>query len=317
MDHPGRQGTIQGQFNSIVHDLKPPLKAWLEWSPGGRFQHDSSSGRISNIVPLNQVAEFPAPQRTIGWNSTETAPDNPRPLADAPSSAENKHSQTPPSSPSRLPRSRPSLPAEPPKSIDDLLAMLRSRSVFDQDDAALLLAARKPEEKREEVARALLALVADKRGTASAGVCNALRIWATPETVPGLIARISDNGQFVNAEIVTLLGTLKDPRAAEPLAALLPNFFGKDEAKAALLNIGRPAESAVIPYLNHQETDVRLSALEILMQIGSKRSILPLRAVLNRRDDRRVLFAARRTLQVVEKRYADEKKAGEEGKEKE
>jgi hypothetical protein len=123
----------------------------------------------------------------------------------------------------------------------------------------------------ETVRRAALTIVANHGGK---------------EQVPLLIKSLSDSDAGVRNAVAKGLGRIKDPRAIEPLATLLatgqsdqPYFrSNRDSAVAeALVHIGPAAEPAVLALLKEKNVETRIQACNVLRQVGSKKSLGPLK----------------------------------------
>ena len=106
------------------------------------------------------------------------------------------------------------------------------------------------------------------------------------EHVPLLIKALNDPDAGMRATIAKGLGRIKDPRASEPLASLLaagqsdqPYYRPSRESAAAeaLVHIGEPAEPAVLALLKEKNIETRCQACNILKQIGTKKSLGPLK----------------------------------------
>ena len=108
----------------------------------------------------------------------------------------------------------------------------------------------------------------------------------TKEHVPLLIKALSDSDASLRGALVKGLGRLQDPRAIEPLVLVLAAgqsdqpFYGRNRESAAgeaLIRIGPPAEPAVLDLLKEKNIETRIQACSILKQIGTKKSLGPLK----------------------------------------
>ena len=109
---------------------------------------------------------------------------------------------------------------------------------------------------------------------------------AVREQLPLLIKGLNEPDASTRATVAKGLGRLKDPRAIEPLANLLatgqsdPNYYrpARDNAASeALIRIGGAAEPAVLALLKEKNLETRIQACNILKQIGTKKSLGPLK----------------------------------------
>ncbi len=123
---------------------------------------------------------------------------------------------------------------------------------------------------RADVAKTLEGLLDTDDRFFRADVAKTLVTIAGPDNVPALVHFLQVEDAFGRNEVMDFLVTLKDPRAAEVIAAGLTK--DRDRAAQALMGLGSPAEPAVLPYLNHQDPGVRQKACEVLSQIGTKAS---------------------------------------------
>jgi HEAT repeat protein len=93
---------------------------------------------------------------------------------------------------------------------------------------------------------------------------------------------VRDPDWSVRQPVVKALGRLHDSRAAEPLADILArngNMYGQD-ISTALINLGTPAESAVIGVLNERNYETQRLACQILQEIGTSASMDSLQKAL-------------------------------------
>ncbi|MDR3460580.1 MAG: HEAT repeat domain-containing protein [Verrucomicrobiae bacterium] len=104
---------------------------------------------------------------------------------------------------------------------------------------------------------------------------NFLGSHATTNDVPVLLKLLKDTDWSARQAATKALGRLKDERAIQPLADLIArggNMYSQD-ASSALMNIGAPAEKAVIGLLNERNAETQRQACTILQQIGTGDSL--------------------------------------------
>jgi HEAT repeat protein len=199
------------------------------------------------------------------------------------------------------------------KASDDLLLAQTLQDVKAKDgarrrSAAGFLAQMKPvEEKRAEVAQALSSLLQDPDPFARGEAWRAMKPWAHKEMVPGLIAILSDpkpQTPFVNRNgAMDILAEIRDPRAAEALAARLEHILEQGQAARALEAIGSAAEPAVLKYLAHRDTHTRSAVIQLLGKIGTLKSVPELEKV--GKNDYPVLVGyAKQAVETIRKRAA-------------
>jgi prepilin-type processing-associated H-X9-DG protein len=120
------------------------------------------------------------------------------------------------------------------------------------------------------------------RGTA----LRCLRTWAVKDNVPGLLKFVNDGnpGDIQQAgdisSAIFALGTAGDASVAPSLAKHLYYTFTRGAAVQALTALGPDAESAVWPYLMHQDFITAQNACAVLSAIGTEKSLPELEKAL-------------------------------------
>jgi HEAT repeat protein len=107
---------------------------------------------------------------------------------------------------------------------------------------------------------------------------NFLGSHGTTNQVPVLLKLLKDTDWGSRQAATKALGRLKDERAIIPLTDAIAqggSSYGQD-ASAALINIGQPAETAVLALLNERNFDTRRQACTILQHIGTNASLAAL-----------------------------------------
>jgi S1-C subfamily serine protease len=155
--------------------------------------------------------------------------------------------------------------------------------------------------RRDEVARALDPLTADKNNFYRVAAINALVVWGTKANVPTLLPILADKDGWARTAAVKALGQIGDERAIEPIAKLLPEWFGRGEASEALRKAGSKAEKAVLPFVKHKDWVVRSEACKILGEVGTKASKEALEEAAKDRNPS-VHFGAKAALEAIAKR---------------
>jgi hypothetical protein len=82
--------------------------------------------------------------------------------------------------------------------------------------------------------------------------------------------------------VLEILGALKDATTAPTLAEGLTRPPELDATVKALISMGPEAENAVLPYLQSTDRGARYAACWILGEIGTTKSLAPLRAAGDR-----------------------------------
>jgi predicted Zn finger-like uncharacterized protein len=157
--------------------------------------------------------------------------------------------------------------------LTNALAILRGTDERKKWPVVTALGKARASSRREEVAAALGALLQDRNNAHRRAVVTALYVWGTKDNVPALLPLLGDREDGgVRAAAVKTLGEIRDERAAEPLARLLPNFFVRRDVVVALRKIGSKAEKAVAAYLTHADAGTRVEACKLLGAIGTTQS---------------------------------------------
>jgi HEAT repeat protein len=137
-----------------------------------------------------------------------------------------------------------------------------------------------------ELLALMASLASDKDETVRQAALAILANHGTKEQVPLLIKALNEPDAGTRTTVVRGLGRIKDPRAIEPLAHLLaagqgdqPYYRPNHESAAAeaLVNIGAPAEPAVLGLLKEKNLETRCQACNLLKQIGTRKSLGPLK----------------------------------------
>lgn len=198
---------------------------------------------------------------------------------------------------------RPAVPPQPP--VDPWTALMADLKGADQrrrQQALTQLARQVPEAaRRQEAVNALLAATLNPSPGQPPSTEAALTAWATRENTPALLKLLENGNDKIRAVGMSVVGSLKDPRAAEPLAALLAKEPDRSRAAAALKKIGPGCESAVWPHLNSTDPQIRRTGCEILGEIGTVQSYGPLQARAND-SDFFVRTSAQRAIDAIKKR---------------
>jgi HEAT repeat protein len=163
--------------------------------------------------------------------------------------------------------------------LQQTLEDIQSEDAKRRQTALQYLAKVEPGERvRPKVAKALNAVLLDMDPTVRGEALNAVKVWGSKENTATLVKLLDINPQEKkpfgrDKNVIEVLGMLKDPEAAGPLAKGLTNFFERPAVSKALKDIGSAAEEAVIPYLQSQDGQARTESARILGDIGTKKSI--------------------------------------------
>ena len=186
--------------------------------------------------------------------------------------------------------------------IDQCLADLQGANAGQANAAAGKLQHAVPlDERRDEVLKALEAMLKQKDPFRRKQAVDALGTWAKRETIPLLIQCLEETALLVKLAAIEALGKLKDERAAEPLAKLVAEPGPRVQAAKALQSLGARAEKAVLGLLTHAEPEVRQEACRLLKEIGTAAS-LPALKTASEDTDRTVAASAKEAVAAISNR---------------
>ena len=156
-------------------------------------------------------------------------------------------------------------------------------------DAVQRLSDVEPLRFRVEIARRLVELLGEESDSEFKGdVCRALMIWSDngdgAEQAVALAAKeVMGRGESMPRPMLEFMVSRKIP-AVVPIIEVL--WMENPTAwEPIVAEIGTAAEDAVLKHLNDEEAGVRMSAVQLLKRVGTKKSIAPLRALLPAADD--------------------------------
>jgi beta-lactamase regulating signal transducer with metallopeptidase domain len=187
-------------------------------------------------------------------------------------------------------------------SLNDVLADLMATESFRVQNAAARLERAEPQGPREEVAQALVPLLASPdRLTRQAGA-RALAVWGTRDSVPMLIKALDDKYDTVPQAVLQGLGRLRDARAIQPIVGLIRTAKHRTQAVQALSAMGEVAEEAVLELLADRNSDVRFDACLVLKTIGGDRSVKMLEKTSRNDENAVVRLMAERAVEEISDR---------------
>lgn len=183
--------------------------------------------------------------------------------------------------------------------IDQALSDLKSPTPHRRKQALVKLRGAPPDEaRRAEVSQAVEPLLKDPDGWVRGDAARALAVWGGKENTAALTQALSDPDFGVRSAVLDAITAMKDPAAAEPVAALLEKERGK--AGEALKAMGSGAEPAVIKYLSHRDGFVRMEACKVLQVIGTKACVPALKALFRKVNGQGLdAMAARDAVQAI------------------
>jgi HEAT repeat protein len=133
-------------------------------------------------------------------------------------------------------------------------------------------------ESRDEVARALVALMSDNDPSTRREAMGAWAACQTPATTAEatavLLKLLSDQDVLVRAGAWEALGSVKDEQAVAAVAKMLldKDKTVRSEAGNCLAKIGPAAEKTLLEYLRNSDKDVQREAARVLAQVATTQS---------------------------------------------
>jgi len=173
-------------------------------------------------------------------------------------------------------RREPDIPADA-DAVSKSLIQIKADAIQTKKDGLNRLMRMQPDARVAEVVKAVLPLLQDDDGFLVTDAINVLVIWNTPEVVPELAKRTTDNRFNVRHEAIKALGKLRDPRGVEPVVQRIKE--DGFQAEDALKEMGSMAEPALIERLTNPDAGVRRRVCEILKEIGGKETLKAMMAL--------------------------------------
>lgn len=166
------------------------------------------------------------------------------------------------------------LPADP---VERALIQLKSNDAYERRRGAETLSTIDSQHpRRADVLKALKDLYRQNDSIAGSAVARALIPWAGPGEVPELLELLDPKkmpSSIHRTAVVTKLGEFKDPRAIKPLAGAFRELSTRQAATEALKRFGSAAEDEVILVLKDNNILTRRVAIDLLKEIGTKKSL--------------------------------------------
>jgi HEAT repeat protein len=146
----------------------------------------------------------------------------------------------------------------------EALARLMSSEPDVRRGAAAWFGENPPENEKERaaVAKQLTLLLDDLSPQVDAQALRALKLWATPECLPPLLAfsRREQKAGAGDPVLIDVLARFRDAKAAQAIAFQLKNASQRGKVVQALLKLGPVAAPAVLGYINHPDPGVQKEA---------------------------------------------------------
>ena len=113
------------------------------------------------------------------------------------------------------------------------------------------------------------------------------------QSFPYIFARVDDTSFTIRSAAYQMLREVGDHRAIEPLAKRFASD-DVDRISSLLRSFGAASEVPVLPYLSHEDPDIRLRACNLIGKIGTQKS-LPALQEMAAREKTMVLKAQTRS----------------------
>jgi HEAT repeat protein len=161
----------------------------------------------------------------------------------------------------------------------EALSRLKSNQAEVQSGAAVWFAENPPgdETQRAEAARLLARLLDDLSPKVNAQALRALKLWATRDSLPQLLAfaRRQDQAAAGDPALIEVLAQFPDETAAEAIARQLKNAPQRSKAAQALMKLGPVATKAVLGYIDDPDDAVQKEARQLsqLLNIPADRQL--------------------------------------------
>jgi beta-lactamase regulating signal transducer with metallopeptidase domain len=206
-------------------------------------------------------------------------------------------------------------PAESPPPVEvaapglDLAQALRDLDSPDKEPllAALrLLQEAEPNQDRAATADRLAALTEREEPEVREAAAAAFAQWSGPSDLDTLARMLQEDSATVRTAALKALGRLGASRSAEVVAARLLIPSDRVAAARALVDIGPASEKAVLAHLDHADLAVRLTAMNVLRDIGGEASLPPLRTLADRDPQENIRTWASTALRAIEQRQGGE-----------
>jgi predicted Zn finger-like uncharacterized protein len=175
---------------------------------------------------------------------------------------------------------------------------LQSPNAFTRKDALEKLVLAEPNDKRDEVLKALEPMLSDNDTFVRKAAFKAIAVWGTKDTIPTIAKGLEGQDFFTRQAAMDALSSFKnEAQAADLIAQRLTVLQDRNHAGKALQAMGPVAEKATVKYLQHPEWMIRVEACRVLEMIGTRQSLKALQAAAAQDPEFQVRTAAMRAAQ--------------------
>jgi HEAT repeat protein len=155
-----------------------------------------------------------------------------------------------------------------PKFLDLVVEDLKSNDPNHRRQAAEVLAEMRPNQRKDEIVKALLVVADDPLGPQRAAAVKALGVWGEREQLPAILNALKDKDHSVSRAAFEVVARMKDDRAIEPLIESLPRM--RDDAARALRAYGKAAEKPLLEAARGANREVKREAIKLLIEMDVK-----------------------------------------------
>ena len=127
--------------------------------------------------------------------------------------------------------------------------------------------------------------------------------WGGKHSVPLLIKLLEE--PLLNNEVFRALGSLKDSRAAVPVAMRLTDRRDREAAYLCLQEMGAAAEDVVIEIVPNNDPQLSMAAVNLLAEIGTDKCLPMLRKAASKSLSPEIRKRAKSAIVRVRKRESE------------
>ena len=124
------------------------------------------------------------------------------------------------------------------------------------------------------------------------------------QSFPYIFARVDDTSFTVRSTAYQMLREVGDHRTIEPLAKRFASD-DVDRISSLLRSFGAASEVPVLPYLSHEDPDIRLRACNLLGKIGTQKSLPALQEMATREKTMVLKAQTRSSINKINRRMGN------------
>jgi hypothetical protein len=207
-------------------------------------------------------------------------------------------------------RAQPSAASPKPDAPIQQIDLAQALADFDSPERERVLIALRvvqetePNADRAAIAARLREFLAHSDGSIRDTAAAALGRWSAEEDIDTLLGLLENESTNIRWAAMDALGRLKAEAAIDPIAARLNVGIDRVNAGRALTAIGPASEPAVLPLLDNAEWPMRMTAVNLLRDIGGEASLAPLAKLAESDPEGNVRTWANIAMESIQKRQA-------------